>query len=444
MRDDLTKLPFLSQHIYWEICPDLPSGMQPIISSWRILLCRISGSIPHLFSENVDSTYLTLRPTDEVPQLAHGDTAPRTRAVKSVSGHGFRAHCQKASGEDSGYGLVTSLGHSQGHYRSNHGTQDSGFSHQIVLSPNLVLVSLRTMPDYKRITGLLIIALVITVTVILSLLGWFDIMASIGDIWIWIAAILLGVASNLLTRKIPAKPLEKEATEPESAVSYQAGTTTTTTSRTISREPFGGSLPITLQKNGLEVYTRAEIEQKLPFESFVSQVKRGGELVILAATFVLVGPSKTETIRRLIQEQGVTVTILVLKPLRDQKGLDRIVKLMSDLKRQFLVSDIERTFVALCQLRRELAESEKERFVIRVYDRVPFLSLIVIDPNTEDAVMQIGNYLQGTDPSTRLQIVLSKKGRKDIFDRYWAEYLSIRDEWSSPLDCKEIEQEFLS
>jgi hypothetical protein len=189
---------------------------------------------------------------------------------------------------------------------------------------------------------------------------------------------------------------------------------------------------------GLEIYTRTEIEQKFPFEPFISQVKRGGELVFVAATFAI-GRGKTETIKRLIREQNVTVALLLLAPFPEGHGTAEIE---SAFKWEGLTVEIYQTLILLCKLRIELGEL-KDRLIIRTYDRVPILSLIAIDPSTEDAVMQVGNYLSGTDGSAQFQIIIHKKARKDLFDRYWNEYLLIR-EYSRLLDYKAIEREFLS
>lgn len=194
------------------------------------------------------------------------------------------------------------------------------------------------------------------------------------------------------------------------------------------------------QTNGLAVYTRTEIEQELPFDSFISQVKRGGELMILARTFHK-GSSKTGTIKRLIREQGVTVTIVMLADAESVEWHKQLMILEADFKRPMLHSDMQRAFVALCQLRRDLSDDEKTRLIVLGYEKPPFLSLIVIDPKG-DGIMQIGNYMSGTDPGSRVQVVLSKKSNKDVFDQYWDEYISICEE-SSVIDLERAAGEFL-
>ncbi len=61
------------------------------------------------------------------------------------------------------------------------------------------------MKNYRLIAGILIVIVVILLTVIFQLLGRFDIMESFSDIWILIAAILLGIASNLITGAVKKK-----------------------------------------------------------------------------------------------------------------------------------------------------------------------------------------------------------------------------------------------
>jgi hypothetical protein len=189
------------------------------------------------------------------------------------------------------------------------------------------------------------------------------------------------------------------------------------------------------QRVGLEVYTRAEVEEQFPFEPFVSQVKHGGELVMMVAAFAA-RRYKTDAIKRLITEKNVTVTILLLAPFRVGNRTDEIER---EFNWQGLTVEIEQTLVVLCKLRKELKEL-KDRLIIRTYDRTPILSLIVVDPNTEDAIMQVGSYLSGTDPSARFVTMVSKRTSQDVFKKYWAEYLYMcSDECSSPFNCKRIE-----
>lgn len=61
-------------------------------------------------------------------------------------------------------------------------------------------------------TGLLLVALVGAITIALQALKVIDILADLTDLWIWIAAILLGIACGLLTRgiKLTDKGLVRE------------------------------------------------------------------------------------------------------------------------------------------------------------------------------------------------------------------------------------------
>lgn len=182
----------------------------------------------------------------------------------------------------------------------------------------------------------------------------------------------------------------------------------------------------------------AQVEQKFPFESFVSQVKQGGELVIMAHSFA-VGRYKTDTIKRLITEKNATVTILLLAPTIEKRVDDGIIDLATEIERDFkwqnMIADIQQTLILLCRFRKELKEL-RNHLIIRTYNRTPTLSMIVIDPNTDDAIMRVGTYLSGTDSSARFQIILSKRTRRDVFDKYWDEYKLIRDEHSQLQDFR--------
>lgn len=214
----------------------------------------------------------------------------------------------------------------------------------------------------------------------------------------------------------------------------------------IEKRRSTGEASETAETSGLEVFTRAEVERKFPFESFVSQVKHGGELVLMVGAFST-RRYDTDTIKRLITEKNVTVTILLLAPAIYKKVGDGMINMTVEIERDFqwqnLIADIQHTLTLLCKLRRDLKEL-RSRLIIRTYDRTPTLSMIVIDPNTEDAIMQVGTYLSGPDARARFQIILSKKAREKVFKKYWAEYEMIYDKHSHEINYKKIESEFLS
>ena len=257
-----------------------------------------------------------------------------------------------------------------------------------------------------RFLGIALLAIIMLVVLVFHLVGVVNLVESATEI----AFLIIGVAGALAVqlmvwpeRFVKQKQPQTESVSPEGA-------------------------------KGLLVYTKAEVEQKFPFESFVSQVKHGGELIIVATSFAM-GRRKTETIKRLIREQNVTVTLLLLAPFPLGRGTEKIE---STFDWQGLTVEIEQTLVLLCRLKKELKEL-KERLIIRTYDRAPTLSLVVIDPETEDAIMQVGNYVSGTDTSCAFQVIVSKKTRRDVFDRYWSEYLTMRGKCSSPFNCKKVE-----
>lgn len=62
------------------------------------------------------------------------------------------------------------------------------------------------MPNYKQVSGILLIAIVGLLTLIFQLTRVIDIMSDLTGIWVWIAAILLGIGTGLITRKTGKKP----------------------------------------------------------------------------------------------------------------------------------------------------------------------------------------------------------------------------------------------
>jgi hypothetical protein len=304
------------------------------------------------------------------------------------------------------------------------------------------------MVDYEKTTGILLIVVVGAIATILQLAGVIDVLTNLTDVFFWIAAAILGIAFGLLTRSFTKRkpseahmspPEEIPHAQPENPIHAEAGWTFSAVgrdSKTLS-ELFPNNLQA--KTRGLEVYTRGEIEQEYPFDRFVSQVKHGGELVIMAGAFAA-KRYKTDTIKRLITEKNVTVTILLLAPFPEGP---KTVEIESDFNWKNLTVDIETTLTLLCKLRKELKEL-RNHLIIRTYDRTPTLSMIVIDPNTDDAIMQVGTYLSGTDASARFQIILYKRAKKDVFEKYWAEYELIRDKHSHEINYRKIESEFLT
>jgi hypothetical protein len=126
-----------------------------------------------------------------------------------------------------------------------------------------------------------------------------------------------------------------------------------------------------------------------------------------------------------------------------KETIDLAAEIERDFKWQNMSADIQTTLVLLCKLRKELKEL-RNHLIIRTYDCTPTLSMTVIDPKTEDAIMRVGTYLSGVDTSARFQIILSKRTRPDVFDKYWDEYLLIYNKHSRLVDYKRIESEFLS
>lgn len=149
-------------------------------------------------------------------------------------------------------------------------------------------------------------------------------------------------------------------------------------------------------------------------------------------SFVLAGLGKTETLRRLIVNRRVTLTCLILDPCA--KSLD-VEKLNSDYKWLTLKTNTINALNTLCDLSKSLTPSQSERLVIRLYDRAPTFSMVAIDPETDEGVLQIGNYMHGTDANARLVVIVSKKARSELFERWWQEYLLLRNSNSVPYSC---------
>jgi hypothetical protein len=186
---------------------------------------------------------------------------------------------------------------------------------------------------------------------------------------------------------------------------------------------------------GLQVYTREELQSEHPLEAFLTQAKQ--KVVFVGTSLILTQVGQIDTVKRLITERGIRFTFLLLSP--DSELVPRIE---ADLKWPKFRGHIEQTLANLCNLQEQLkADHQEDRLEILEYDRMPTIGMIILDPETDHATIQIGTYVHGTDASMRLHVLWHQTDRDDIAKKYLAEYELFLSR-SKPHECPSIDHSF--
>jgi len=228
-------------------------------------------------------------------------------------------------------------------------------------------------------------------------------------------------AANQAMQGIKTK---QESTKPAGSIHVESGTMITPRS--------GEPVIVTSSSSDLEVYTRAELEQKRSLEAFLSQATK--EVVIVGLSLLIASRGRPETFKRLIQKRGIELTCLVLNP-----ESDLVSRMDRELGMNAMKGDIEQTLTGLCALKSQLSEAERTKLEIKTYDSVPILGMIILDPYEPNAKMQIGTYLHGTDTDLRFAITCNKTDREDVFQAYLRYYEMLK---SKPYECPYIDNSF--
>jgi hypothetical protein len=271
------------------------------------------------------------------------------------------------------------------------------------------------MWDYRKITGCLIVALVIAVTIILTLLGRFDIMASIGDIWIWVAAVLLGYASNLLTKPKPLKR-ELEVTEPvKPALTpryVESGTPII---------PKTGE-PIILTSKllaGIEFYpSRKELPS---IESVIETAKSSVD--VLAFTVEHWADEAGPIAKSVGDDVHVKhFRFILLSPA------SRFMKEAVELnKRTTIPNRISESLDKLQKIKNGLNDIQRSRLDIRIHDSLPIHSMIAVDAESDSGLIYVENYIHNSAPGQWATLRISKKEQDTLFQKYWQDYQYVRE-----------------
>lgn len=190
------------------------------------------------------------------------------------------------------------------------------------------------------------------------------------------------------------------------------------------QEQLQGALPST-ELNGMESYDYAELVAKYPWVRLLPQAKQ--EIVVLGASCESVS-RHTDFLKQLLEaNKDLTISCILvsthdtvyMKELEKEKGWIGL--------RKTAEASLER----LKATKDKMTEDERNRFTIEVYEAVPPFNMVVLDPKTENAYMQVGYYPTGIDQNYRITNVFHKKDRKSLFLKYWNEYMSYCNTYSS-------------
>jgi hypothetical protein len=174
----------------------------------------------------------------------------------------------------------------------------------------------------------------------------------------------------------------------------------------------------TAQK-GVQFYrSRGELP---PLKTFLLEAKQ--EIVFVGVTLQTVTGPYLDLTKKLI-EKGRTIRFLLLDPKsRFVDDLEGVLYGGRGYKKTIIAS-----LESLCQLKSDLTKVEinQDRLDIRTYDCLPLYSLVVLDPNTEDAKIRIEPFVYNKDAVARPSFLISKKESEAEFQKYWESYLFLR------------------
>ncbi len=257
--------------------------------------------------------------------------------------------------------------------------------------------------SYRNLTAILAIALVVAVSVILQAFKVIDILANLTDLWIWIAAAILGSAFALLTSRFKIADGDK-AQEPSA--------------------PYPRPL-------GLEILTREQLDRARSFKEYLLSAKSALFLSAINGGGFM---HQSDTFKELLRRKDFRITILVVR--RDPTMMQLNERTFDSPGVEGVWKGALATFNGI-KTDKELGEDERNRFLIKTHDLLPLESMVIIDPESEDGKMQVETYVYGKATPSRPNIALTKRDQRDLFEVYWESY-----EWalrkSKPFDPADL------
>lgn len=183
--------------------------------------------------------------------------------------------------------------------------------------------------------------------------------------------------------------------------------------------------PSPIELNRIEAYDYQDLVAQYPWVRLLPQAKQ--EIIVLGAACESIS-HHTDFLKQLLEaNKDLTISCalvntdntIFMKELEKEKGWIGL--------RKSAEASLERLKAAKGQISEDL----RNRFAVEAYEVVPPFNMVVLDPQTENAYMQVGYYPTGIDQNYRISIVFHKKDKRTVFLKYWNEYKSYRQTHSS-------------
>ncbi len=137
---------------------------------------------------------------------------------------------------------------------------------------------------------------------------------------------------------------------------------------------------------------------------------------LLGWTLENVTVQNRHTIARLLKN-GIHVRFILLSP--DSKLIETAERSMTSLT---LKKSIERSLEELKELKDSLSNIERGRLDIRTHDLLPWHTLVLVDAESDNAMVNVEYYVYGTDSSSCPSFRFFKKEQPAWFSKYWESY----------------------
>jgi len=258
------------------------------------------------------------------------------------------------------------------------------------------------------VLGIALIVGLAILTIALQLLKWIDVFTNLTDIWLFFVVLpLLTIAAALIGYGVRASA--SKIVREETQVPMPAG---------VKPEKSWDYLKNLEDKLGLSaslhVYSQEQLHELQEFLSSATQ-----EIDFVGVGLEVVASSIDVIMERI--DHGVTIRVIL--PANNKELIDRIEWTygLSNLK-----GVIDRTFELLLNKRMELPSVDSGKLDILNNNIVfPVYGMVLLDPNSDDAVIRVEIYLVGVDPGSRPILFIRKKEQPALFEKYFKSYRFI-------------------
>jgi len=166
----------------------------------------------------------------------------------------------------------------------------------------------------------------------------------------------------------------------------------------------------------VRIALRRELELELPLEKFLAQARE--EIWFLGLSNEDVIGHYGGAIKRLLEE-GICINFLLLNPESNLLKIKEMKAFVEGFIAPRASEAISAALGRLDEIKNGLTDIERNRLTIKTYDMLPVCSMICLDPRSENAVMQVDQHLYDTEPRSRPCVLITKKEKAELFERYW-------------------------